>query len=94
MIFKTLRELLVASRNFPGPVISIVSGHAIAGGCLLALASDYRYGVHGMHRMGLNEMAIGIDLPPDMLSIISHTINLIRIKFIEKSQLKAKHYFY
>ena len=75
LIFKTLRELLVASRNFPGPVISIVSGHAIAGGCLLALASDYRYGVHGMHRMGLNEMAIGIDLPPDMLSIISHTIN-------------------
>jgi len=27
-----------------------------------------------MHRMGLNEMAIGIDLPPDMLSIISHSI--------------------
>ncbi len=74
-IFTTLRELLVASRKFPGPVISIVSGHAIAGGCLLALASDYRYGVHGMHRMGLNEMAIGIDLPPDMLSIISHNIS-------------------
>ena len=58
LIFKTLRELLVASRKFPGPVISIVSGHAIAGGCLLALASDFRYGVHGMHRMGLNEMAV------------------------------------
>ena len=28
-----------------------------------------------MHRMGLNEMAIGIDLPPDMLSIISHSIS-------------------
>ena len=25
--------------------------------------------------MGLNEMAIGIDLPPDMLSIISNTIS-------------------
>ena len=75
VIFKTLRELLVACKDFPGPVISIVSGHAIAGGCLLALASDYRYGMHGMHRMGLNEMAIGIDLPPDMLSIISQTIS-------------------
>ena len=41
---------------------------------MLALASDYRYGMHGTHRMGLNEMAIGIDLPPDMLSIISHSI--------------------
>ena len=75
LIFKTLRKLLVASREFPGPVISIVAGHAIAGGCLLAMASDYRYGIHGFHRMGLNEMAIGIDLPPDMLSIISNTIS-------------------
>ena len=54
---------------------SIVGGHAIAGGCLLALASDYRFGMHGIHKMGLNEMAIGIDLPPDMLSIISHSIS-------------------
>ena len=75
LIFNTLGELLRALRDFPGPVISIVGGHAIAGGCLLALASDYRYGMHGMHRMGLNEMAIGIDLPPDMLSIISHSIS-------------------
>ena len=51
LIFKTLRKLLVASREFPGPVISIVAGHAIAGGCLLAMASDYRYGMHGFHRM-------------------------------------------
>lgn len=75
LIFSTLGDLLNACREFPGPVISIVGGHAIAGGCLLALASDYRYGMHGLHRMGLNEMAIGIDLPPDMLKIISHSIS-------------------
>ena len=75
LIFGTLGDLFKACREFPGPVISIVGGHAIAGGCLLALASDYRYGIHGTHRMGLNEMYIGIDLPPDMLSIISHSIS-------------------
>ncbi len=75
LIFGTLADLLKSFREFPGPVISIVGGHAIAGGCLIALASDYRYGMFGMHRMGLNEMAIGIDLPPDMLSIISHSIS-------------------
>ena len=74
-IFTTLRNLLVSFRQFPGPVISIVGGHAIAGGCLMALASDYRYGMFGKHRMGLNEMYIGIDLPSDMLSIISHSIS-------------------
>ena len=35
LIFGTLRDLLTACREFPGPVISIVGGHAIAGGCLL-----------------------------------------------------------
>ena len=75
LIFNTLSDLLISFRKFPGPVISIVGGHAIAGGCLMALASDYRYGMFGTHRMGLNEMAIGIDLPPDMLSIISHSIS-------------------
>ena len=75
LIFGTVADLLKSFREFPGPVISIVGGHAIAGGCLIALASDYRYGMFGMHRMGLNEMAIGIDLPPDMLSIISHSIS-------------------
>ena len=75
LIFGTLGDLFTSCREFPGPVISIVGGHAIAGGCLLALASDYRYGIHGTHRMGLNEMYIGIDLPPDMLSIISHSIS-------------------
>jgi len=74
LIFGTLSDLLISFRKFPGPVISIIGGHAIAGGCLVALASDYRYGMFGSHRMGLNEMAIGIDLPPDMLSIISHSI--------------------
>ena len=97
LIFGTLRDLLTACREFPGPVISIIGGHAIAGGCLLALASDYRYGMHGTHRMGLNEMAIGIDLPPDMLSIISHSIgreNLFEVatqcRMYTPSQAKKK----
>ena len=73
-IFSSLSNLLQSIRKFPGPVISVISGHAIAGGCLLALASDYRIGMFGKQRMGLNEMAIGIDLPLDMLTIISQTI--------------------
>ena len=44
-IFEIFGTLLQTIRKFPGPVISIVSGHAIAGGCLLALACDYRYGM-------------------------------------------------
>ncbi len=74
-IFETFERLLNKIRQFPGPVFSIVSGHAIAGGCLLALACDYRYGVFGTHRMGLNEMALSLDLPKTILEIITHSIN-------------------
>ena len=74
-IFEIFGTLLQTIRKFPGPVISIVSGHAIAGGCLLALACDYRYGMFGLHRMGLNEMALGLDLPKPILDIITHNIN-------------------
>ncbi len=74
-IFSSFGELLATIRGFPGPVISIVSGHSIAGGCLLAMACDYRYGMLGFHRMGLNEMALSLDLPNSIISIISNTVN-------------------
>ena len=48
---------------FPAPVILAVSGHAIAMGGLLTLSADYRIGIHGAYKIGLNEVAIGMTLP-------------------------------
>ncbi len=49
--------------NFPSPVVLAVSGHALAMGALLLLSADYRVGVHGTFKIGLNEVAIGMTLP-------------------------------
>jgi enoyl-CoA hydratase len=49
--------------NFPTPVVLAVSGHALAMGALLLLSADYRVGVHGAYKIGLNEVAIGMTLP-------------------------------
>jgi enoyl-CoA hydratase len=49
--------------NFPAPVVLAVSGHALAMGALLLLSADYRIGVHGTYKIGLNEVAIGMTLP-------------------------------
>lgn len=49
--------------NFPAPVILAVSGHALAMGALLLLSADYRIGVRGNYKVGLNEVAIGMTLP-------------------------------
>lgn len=49
--------------NFPAPVVLAASGHALAMGALVLLSADYRVGVHGTYKIGLNEVAIGMTLP-------------------------------
>ena len=47
---------------FPTPIISACSGHAVAKGAFLLLCSDYRIGVEGPFKIGLNEVAIGMTM--------------------------------
>ncbi|WP_340679649.1 crotonase/enoyl-CoA hydratase family protein [Paraglaciecola sp.] len=55
---KLARRLL----SFPYPVIVACSGHAVAKGAFLLLAADYRIGVAGAFKIGLNEVAIGMTM--------------------------------
>lgn len=48
----------------PLPVVAAINGHAIAGGCVLALQADVRLMADGPLRIGLNETQLGIGLPP------------------------------
>lgn len=47
---------------FPFPVLVACNGHAIAKGAFLLLAADYRIGVDGAFKIGLNEVAIGMTM--------------------------------
>src|SRR5438105_6106208 len=47
----------------PRAVVAAVNGHAIAGGCVLALMCDVRLGAEGGAKIGLNEVQLGIGLP-------------------------------
>src|SRR5436309_15081881 len=49
--------------TFPIPTVAAVSGHAIAGGAMLAFACDLRLMAEGPFRLHLNEVAIGLALP-------------------------------
>ncbi|HEY7913943.1 MAG TPA: enoyl-CoA hydratase/isomerase family protein [Blastocatellia bacterium] len=49
------------------PVVAAVSGHAYAGGAVLALASDARVMAGGEFGFALNEINIGLVLPPGMM---------------------------
>ena len=56
-------RLLLKSYLFPKPIVIACSGHAIAAGALMTLIGDFRIGIAGEFRLGLNETAIGLPLP-------------------------------
>ena len=48
----------------------MLDGHAIAGGLILVLACDYRLGLDGEYRIGLNEVEIGASFPRAAFEIV------------------------
>ena len=52
------------------PLVAAINGHAVAGGCILAMACDYRVGVEGSYKLGINELALGLPLPAVGLEIL------------------------
>ncbi|MCV9921858.1 MULTISPECIES: crotonase/enoyl-CoA hydratase family protein [Pseudomonas] len=48
--------------SHPFPVIVACPGHAVAKGAFLLLSGDYRIGVEGPYKIGLNEVQIGMTM--------------------------------
>jgi enoyl-CoA hydratase/carnithine racemase len=63
-------ELFIA----PFPTICALSGHAVAGGNILALACDYRYASSEEKKIGLNELQLGIPVPYLADMMLRHAI--------------------
>jgi enoyl-CoA hydratase len=58
-----MEEFFEALLNFPKPLIAAVNGHAIAGGCIIAAACDYRVMAEGKGRIGVPELLVGVPFP-------------------------------
>lgn len=56
-------RLLVRLYSFPIPVVAACTGHGIALGAFILMASDYRIGTRGSFKFSLPETAIGMELP-------------------------------
>lgn len=66
--FPALVDFLVALFSFPKPLVAAINGHAIAGGCLIAAASDYRLMSGGT--IGVPELAVGVPFPAIAIEIL------------------------
>ena len=69
-----LEEVVGLLYHHAAPTVAYVNGHAIAGGCVLALCCDRRICVDGRLRVGLNEVAIGLRFPPRTLRVVRRQI--------------------
>jgi len=59
---------------FPKPTIAAINGHAIAGGCMLATACDYRIMVTGRARISLNEITFGSSVFAGSVEMLKHCV--------------------
>ncbi len=57
-------RLMMRLYGHPQPLVMAATGHAVALGAFCLLTGDYRIGTDGDFRVGLNETAIGMSLPP------------------------------
>jgi enoyl-CoA hydratase len=65
-----MSDLFLRLFMFPRPVVAAINGHAIAGGCILAAACDYRVMADGNGRIGLPELHVGVPFPASAIELL------------------------
>ena len=75
-------EAFFKTFTFPKPLIAAVNGHAIAGGCILACACDYRVMADGKGRIGTPELSVGVPFPSVALEILRLVVPANRLQAV------------
>jgi len=74
--YQTFNRACLDLYTLPKPTIAAITGHAIAGGCILALCCDYRFIARGRKLMGLNEIRLGVPVPYLADCVLRHIVGV------------------
>jgi Delta3-Delta2-enoyl-CoA isomerase len=66
-------EMVWALYALPKPMVAAVNGHAVAGGCILALTADHRV-LRAGAQIGLNEVKVGVPLPWTVIELLRASV--------------------
>ncbi|MCX5858596.1 MAG: enoyl-CoA hydratase/isomerase family protein [Proteobacteria bacterium] len=61
--FQAFNRFCLDLFTLPKPTAAALTGHAVAGGCILAISCDLRFIAEGKKSMGLNEVKLGVPVP-------------------------------
>jgi enoyl-CoA hydratase/carnithine racemase len=67
-------DLLRALADSPVPIAVAITGHSPAGGAVLAIFCDRRVMAEGRFKIGLNEVQVGIPLPPALWAALVRVV--------------------
>jgi len=69
-LLRTINRMIGNLYACPAPVVAAVNGHAIAGGLVLVLTTDYRVGPDSEAWFGLTEARVGIPFPAGPMAVV------------------------
>jgi Delta3-Delta2-enoyl-CoA isomerase len=74
VVWRNLYGVLAALACSPIPVAAAITGHSPAGGAVLAICCDTRIMAAGDFRIGLNEVRVGLGLPPSIYGALARLV--------------------
>jgi 3,2-trans-enoyl-CoA isomerase len=71
---ETFNRLCMRLYTFPFPTVAAITGHAVAGGCILAMCCDHRVISEGRKLIGVNEVRLALPVPFAADTIMRHEL--------------------
>jgi len=72
--FPLLADFIRDLFALPIPVVAAANGHAIAGGAIMVMASDYKLMARGNGRIGVPELLVGVPFPAAALEVVQYAV--------------------